>query len=61
MTTPIIDGFRAAILREFPDFRDARFGLLTAGWDSVAVDADGRLICKFPRHKEAEKRLMKAP
>jgi aminoglycoside phosphotransferase (APT) family kinase protein len=59
MTTPTIDSLRTAILREFPDFRNAQFTLLTTGWDSVAVDVDDQLICKFPRHEDAEKRLVK--
>ncbi|WP_221931020.1 aminoglycoside phosphotransferase family protein [Telmatospirillum sp. J64-1] len=31
--------------------------MLTAGWDSIAVDVDDRLIFKFPRHDAAEQAL----
>ncbi len=48
---------RAAILAAFPELAGSRFTLLTAGWDSVAVDADDHLIFKFPRHAVAAKAL----
>lgn len=44
----------AIIIRRFPELRHARFTLLSAGWDSVAVDVDDRLIFKFLRDKEDE-------
>ena len=28
--------------------------ILQGGWDCLAVDIDGRFICKFLRHTEAE-------
>jgi aminoglycoside phosphotransferase (APT) family kinase protein len=59
MTKPGVEDYRAAIVRAFPDLGNARLKLLTAGWDSVAVDVEGRLICKFPRHAQAEERLIK--
>lgn len=48
---------RAAIVAFFPELQSARFNLHIIGWDSVAVDVDDRLIFKFPRHAEAERRL----
>jgi hypothetical protein len=33
------------------------FTTLTAGWDSIALDAGGEFVFKFPRHAEAETRL----
>jgi aminoglycoside phosphotransferase (APT) family kinase protein len=42
------------ILRFFPELRTASFTLETQGWDSIAVDADDRLIFKFPRGKDGE-------
>jgi hypothetical protein len=48
---------RAAIVRLFPELGGARLTLLTAGWDSIAVDVDDRLIFKFPRHARAEAAL----
>lgn len=48
---------RATIVAAFPELQSARFNLHTIGWDSFAVDVDDRLIFKFPRHAEAERRL----
>ncbi|MGP8233657.1 MAG: phosphotransferase family protein [Methylovirgula sp.] len=45
--------FRAAILRDFPSLASAEFKLIGDGWDSAAVDVDGKLIFKFPRNKAA--------
>lgn len=50
---------RAAITAAFPELATSRFELATAGWDSVAVDVDDRLIFKFPRHAVAEKALLR--
>ena len=44
----------AIIVDRFPELRNAHFTLLSAGWDSVAVDADDRLIFKFPREPDDE-------
>ncbi len=49
-----LDNLVAIITQRFPELKNARFSLLSAGWDSVAVDADDRLIFKFPRHAESE-------
>ena len=54
---PSLDALRATILQSFPDLADAQFTLLTAGWDSVAVDVDDQLIFKFPRDADAEASL----
>lgn len=48
-----LDALQATIIDRFPEHRDARFTLLTAGWDCIAVDVDDRLIFKFPRHDDA--------
>jgi Ser/Thr protein kinase RdoA (MazF antagonist) len=54
-----IDGYRAAILRAFPDLAASAFRIMAESWDSTAVEADGRLIFKFPRHDAAARRLRK--
>lgn len=48
---------KATIRHIFPELADASFTVLTAGWDCIALDADDRLIFKFPRHAEAEQAL----
>lgn len=53
----VLDSLVAVITAQFPELRGAQFTLLSAGWDSVAVDADDRLIFKFPRHSEGESGL----
>lgn len=53
MTDEIPGDFRAAITTRFPRLADADLTLLNAGWDSVAIDADDRLIFKFPRQEDA--------
>ncbi|MGO4831189.1 aminoglycoside phosphotransferase family protein, partial [Rhizobiaceae sp. 2RAB30] len=50
---------RAAIIRDFPELTDSEFRPLTAGWHSVAVDVNDRLIFKFPRHEAAQHALIK--
>jgi Ser/Thr protein kinase RdoA (MazF antagonist) len=50
---------RAAIVREFPQFRDSNFSILTHSWDSVAVDVDDAMIFKFPRNDKAAMALRK--
>lgn len=61
MTTsdPTIEPLRSAILRSLPSLTGARFRLLGKGWDSTAVEADGRLVFKFPAGKHAERALLK--
>ncbi len=54
-----LSGQRATIIRDFPELADAEFRPLTAGWHSVAVDVDDRLIFKFPRHEAAQHALIK--
>lgn len=44
----------SVIVDRFPQLGGSRFTLLSAGWDSVAVDVDDRLIFKFPRHADGE-------
>lgn len=48
-----IDVLRPLVVARFPDLADASFTLLAAGWDSVALDVDDRLIFKFPRSEVA--------
>lgn len=48
--------YRAAIIAALPQFVGGNFVLLTAGWDSLALECDG-WIFKFPRNAEAERRL----
>jgi aminoglycoside phosphotransferase (APT) family kinase protein len=50
---------RDAILRAYPDLAGARMRMHTKGWDSIAVEADGRLIFKFPRDRQAEEDLLR--
>ncbi len=52
-----ITPYRDAIVHAFPELRDAVFRPLTMGWHSLAIDADDRLIFKFPRGEEAERAL----
>lgn len=54
---PDLADLRKTIIAHDPALRATRFRLHTMGFDSVAVDVDGRLIFKFPRHAEAERRL----
>jgi hypothetical protein len=58
MMETTIDRFRDAIVRVFPQLSGSTFKLMERGWDCFAVDVDGRLICKFPRHAEGESRLV---
>jgi len=59
MAAADLDACRAAILRAFPDLAASRFRILAESWDSTAVEAEGRLIFKFPRHDAAAQRLRK--
>ncbi|OBZ92015.1 aminoglycoside resistance protein [Pararhizobium polonicum] len=59
MKTLDLSDCRDAITAAFPGLSTAPFTLATAGWDSVAVDVDDRLIFKFPRHITAEKALLR--
>lgn len=56
-TAMSMDPFRAAITAAFPELSSSTFRLLSAGWDSTAVDVDDRLVFKFPRHRAAASRL----
>lgn len=42
----------AVVLAHFPELAGAPVTLLAAGWDSLALDVDDRLIFKFPRDEE---------
>ena len=57
MSDMTFENLQAAIIAAFPEHASAKLTLLAEGWDSVAVDVDDRLIFKFPRHAEAERRL----
>ncbi len=50
---------RDAILNKFPDLAGARFEVLGQGWDSTAIEADDRLVFKFPRSEGARLALIK--
>jgi aminoglycoside phosphotransferase (APT) family kinase protein len=50
---PDHDTLRAAVLVAFPDLATAPVTVLTQSWDSIALDFDNRLICKFPRSPRA--------
>lgn len=52
-----LDRLRAAVLANHPELAGARFTVLTAGWDSVALDVDDRVIFKFPRHEQGAANL----
>ena len=58
-TPETLAGLREVIIGVFPDLAGADFALARRGWDSIAVDVDGRLIFKFPRHDAALGRLRK--
>jgi aminoglycoside phosphotransferase (APT) family kinase protein len=53
----MLENLKAIIVTRFPELIDASFTLLTAGWDSLAVDVDNRLIFKFPREDESVEAL----
>ena len=59
MTELQISEFRSLIINMFPELTASVFRLATKGWDSIAVDVDGALIFKFPRHQRAERALLK--
>ncbi|OWJ64662.1 phosphotransferase family protein [Inquilinus limosus] len=59
MAAADLDACRAAILRAFPDLAASEFRILAESWDSTAVEADGGLVFKFPRHEPAAQRLRK--
>lgn len=58
MSDAVLDALKPVILAAYPELADAQFQVLTAGWDSDAVEVDGRLIFKFPRDKPATKALI---
>ncbi len=53
MSDEVPPTYRAAIIGTFPELRAANLTVLNAGWDSIAIDADDRLIFKFPRNPGA--------
>ncbi|GAB3957303.1 aminoglycoside phosphotransferase family protein [Spirosoma harenae] len=55
----MLEQLKTVIITRFPELINASFSLLTAGWDSVAVDVDDRLIFKFPRDEEGIEALRK--
>lgn len=50
---------RGIIVERFPALAGSSFSMLSAGWDSVAVDVDDRTIFKFPRHAHGEAALIR--
>ncbi|HSJ00856.1 MAG TPA: hypothetical protein VK956_00330, partial [Verrucomicrobium sp.] len=57
MTDFGLSSLREVILMQFPDLSGSDFRLLTAGWQSVAVAADGQWLFKFPRTAKAGEAL----
>ncbi|MDQ8728605.1 aminoglycoside phosphotransferase family protein [Bradyrhizobium sp. LHD-71] len=55
----LVGSHAAAITRACPELHAAPFRLLAEGWDSTAVEVDGRLIFKFPKSEAAEKALLR--
>jgi aminoglycoside phosphotransferase (APT) family kinase protein len=53
MSGDVPPNYLAAILGTYPELREGRFSLLSAGWTCIAVDVDQRLIFKFPRNPDA--------
>lgn len=49
--------YRDAVIDAFPELSGASFHPLTMGFHSLALDADDRLIFKFPKGPEAERAL----
>ncbi len=50
---------RAAIIKAFPQLANGAFSVLGEGWHATAIDADDRLVFKFPRHEAARNALLK--
>ena len=48
---------RQAVLALYPSLADQVFTPVDVGWDSLALDAGGQMIFKFPKHADAEERL----
>ena len=55
--TVALGPLEAAIVAAFPEHAGAPCRMLAEGWDSVAIEVDGRLIVKFPRHAASAGRL----
>lgn len=56
---PPLAQLRESILTTLPQFEASTFTMLNSGWDSVAIEADGAWIFKFPRRPAAVERLRK--
>lgn len=59
MTEDNADLLMARVAKVFPDLDGLPHHILGAGFDSVALDVDGRFVFKFPRHQEAEQALLR--
>lgn len=59
MTEENADLLMARVVKVFPDLDGLPHHILGAGFDSVALDVDGRFVFKFPRHQEAEQALLR--
>jgi hypothetical protein len=59
MTEGHADRLMARVVKVFPDLEGLPHHILGAGFDSVALDVDGRFVFKFPRHQEAEQALLR--
>ncbi len=52
-----IEALKAVIIKAFPEHDGGQFTPITIGWDSIAIDVDGAVIFKFPRHDSARAAL----
>jgi Ser/Thr protein kinase RdoA (MazF antagonist) len=57
MNEPNLAVLRKAIVRAFPDLAEAVIRPLAEGWHSQALEADGRLVFKFPKDEAARTAL----
>src|SRR6185312_13919255 len=57
MTAFDVESFRPVIVRAFPHLASAALRPLTAGWESIAIEADQRTIFKFPRDDARQEAL----
>lgn len=53
-SSSLFDIGKAAIIAAFPELAGGDFYANDAGWDSLIIDVDNRLIFKFPRDTDAE-------
>ena len=59
MTEEDAERLMARVVKVFPDLAGLPHHILGSGFDSVALDVDGRFVFKFPRHQAAEQALLR--